>query len=711
MHAHPATATRDAIQFRQSGTPPAAPIAMPDQNLAVVDRVRFPRPSWRTRAGRLVTFGGAIGLTAYASQQVVALVPLADVGPLRWLAAVLFFITFGWISLAAMSAIAGVLLAGSVRRRQDAVTSLQRRTVLLAPICNEDPAHTFAALMAMGADLVELGAGPSFEIFVISDTTNPDIWVQETAAFHTLRQELQGGIAVWYRHRHEHSGKKAGNVRDFVTRWGGRYENMIVLDADSMLSASTLLSLAREMQAEPRCGILQSVPRLCRGTTLLARLQQFATAVYGPIVARGTSVWQGDDGNYWGHNAIIRVQAFAEAAGLPVLPGRKPFGGEILSHDFVEAALVRRAGWAVRMSPALEESWEEPPPSLLDLAARDRRWAQGNLQHLSIVSAKGLRWPSRAHLMIGVMSYLASPLWLMLLLVGLGLLAQTAMQGFDYFPEAHSLFPRWPTFDTQRMIMMTVTMSVLLVPKALGLLRAFGDRALRRGGIIRLCIGVLLETVLSALYAPILMLTQSRQIWEILRGKDSGWKQQQREGRTETWRTLARRHFVHTLVGLVVTAALLRYSPSLLAWMSPVLISLVLAVPLSRASGSRMLGRALRRCGLLLTPEEISLPKVFAISDDFRRRLKGELAGLTFAALLDDDERRQRHFSVIEAPPAPPSWLPDMGHLSVRYKIERADSVAEVLASLSAEEQLALLAHAADFEAFCALTHADCRIH
>ncbi len=684
---------------------------MPDQDLAAVARVRFPRPGWRTRLARLVTFGGAVALTGYASHQLVIVVSLADISPLQWVTVGLFCLTFGWIALAAMSAIAGILLGGRRRRKAHDATSLPPRTVLLAPIFNEDPSQTFAALMAMGADLVELGAGGAFEIFVISDTTDPDVWVRETAAFQAMRDELQDGIAVWYRHRHDHAGKKAGNVREFVTRWGARYENMIVLDADSMLSAATLLSLAREMQADPRCGILQSVPRLCRGTTLFARLQQFATAVYGPVVARGIAAWQGDDGNYWGHNAIIRVQAFAEAAGLPVLPGRKPFGGEILSHDFVEAALVRRAGWSVRMRPALEESWEEPPPSLLDVAARDRRWAQGNLQHLSVVSAKGLRWPSRAHLLIGIMSYVASPLWLTLVLVGLALLAQTTVKGYNYFPEMHSLFPRWPTFDTERMIMLVVTMSVLLLPKALGLLRAIGDKALRRGGVIRLCIGVVLETALSALYAPILMLTQTQQVWEILRGKDSGWARQQREDRTVGWGTLGRQHATHTLIGVLVTVGLAWFSPRLLGWLSPVLLGLLLAIPLSRASGSRRLGTWLRRCGLLLIPEEIARPKVFALRERFQQSLRAETQSLTFATLLSDDRRRSRHFAVVQAPPAPPSWAPDMDHLSVQYKIQRAEAAAEVLASLSAREQVALLTHVEDFEGLCALSQTDCRIH
>ncbi|MEQ9124832.1 MAG: glucans biosynthesis glucosyltransferase MdoH, partial [Alphaproteobacteria bacterium] len=219
------------------------------------------------------------------------------------------------------------------------------RTVLLMPVYHEDPSMTAAALFAMGDALAEAGHGDAFEIFVVSDSRDAAAWAKETAAMALLREKLKGRMAVWHRRRRRNTARKAGNLHDFVERWGGRYDYMLVLDADSLMSAETILALVRRMDMAPDLGILQTTPILAGGKTLFARLQQVAGRLYGPVIARGVAAWQGLDGNYWGHNALIRVKAFAEACGLPELKGRKPFGGHIMSHDFVEAALIRRAGW------------------------------------------------------------------------------------------------------------------------------------------------------------------------------------------------------------------------------------------------------------------------------------------------------------------------------------------------------------------------------
>lgn len=691
-----------------ASVPPLAELAMPAQNLRRYTPERSRGwPSLKTLLARIITFGGALALTVYATREMVAVVSVGGVSTLQWAMVVLFAITFGWISITATAAVSGVLFGG-VRRRGLEAQGIEHRTALVMPVYNESPASSFAALQAMAECLLEQDA-TGFELFVLSDTNNPDIWIKETAAFHALRESLGARMSAWYRRRNENSGRKVGNLHDFITRWGDRYDFMIVLDADSVMSAETLLVMVREMAADPELGLLQTVPRLAGGKTLFARLQQFAGRVYGPVVARGIASWQGDDGNYWGHNAIVRVRAFASAAGLPSLPGRKPFGGAILSHDFVEAALLRRAGWAVRMLPTLGGTWEDSPPSLLDVAARDRRWAQGNIQHLAVIASRGFTLSNRVHMAIGVMSYLASPLWLLLIAVGLATAGQIATVQFEYFTDEMSLFPRWPLFDSERMVnLFIVAMATLLLPKIIGVLGVLVDRELMRVvNPLRVVLGAVVETVLSALYAPIMMMMQVRQVSEILWGQDSGWATQTRKRARTPWVTLFRRHWLQTVAGVVVSVVLAYVSLPLFAWMSPALAGLVLALPLSAASGSVSLARFLKWLGLLAVPEEIEIPPVIARRDEIEAQLEPVVAGVTIGRLIEDDLARQRHFLGVSARPAATRGHPDVMLMTARAKLDDAHTVAEALGWLSPPERLALLGDRELFQLLLRLAKPD----
>lgn len=684
--------------------PPLAALAMPTQSLRRYSRERGPgRPSPKALLARLITFGGALALTVYATREMIAVVSVGGVSTLQWAMVVLFAVTFGWISIAATAAVSGVFFGG-VRRRGREERGVEHLTALVMPVYNESPASSFAALQAMAECLLERGA-TGFELFVLADTNNPDIWIKETTAFHALRETLGDRMPAWYRRRGENTGRKVGNLHDFVTRWGGRYEFMIVLDADSILSPETLLTMVREMEADPDLGLLQTVPRLTGGKTLFARLQQFSGRIYGPIVARGIASWQGDDGNYWGHNAIVRVRAFAAAAGLPSLPGRKPFGGAILSHDFVEAALLRRAGWAVRMLPTVGGSWEDSPPSLLDAAARDRRWAQGNIQHLAVIASRGFTMSNRIHMAIGVMSYLASPLWFLLIAVGLATAGQIATVQYEYFTDEMSLFPRWPLFDSERMVeLFIIAMATLLLPKFLGILRALVDRELMRVvNPVRIVLGAVAETILSVLYAPIMMMMQVRQVSEILWGQDSGWATQTRRRARMPWVKLFRRHWLQMVSGVVVSVVLVYVSPPLFAWMAPALAGLVLALPLSAASGSVTLAKLSRFLGLLTVPEEIEVPRVIALRDEIEARLEPVVDGATFMHLVDDDLARQRHFSGVLPRPAPTRGHPDVMVMTARAKLADAHTVAEAIGWLTPPERLAVLGDRELFQALVRL--------
>ena len=424
--------------------------------------------------------------------------------------------------------------------------------------------------------------------------------------------------------------------------------------------------------------------------SLFSRIQQFSGRVYGALIGRGVAAWSGNEGNYWGHNAIIRVAAFAQACGLPQLPGRRPFGGHVLSHDFVEAALMRRAGWKVRMAPDLGGSWEESPPSLVDIAIRDRRWAQGNLQHSKIVGAKGLSAASRAHFLIGIMGYLSSPLWMLLLLVGFALTLQATLIRPEYFSRSFQLFPDWPRFDAPRMTALFVyTMVVLFTPKLLGLLRTmFSSRARRGGGgILALTVGAVIETILSALYAPIMMLVQTQHIISILTGRDSGWNAQRRHANLTTWREAWSFHWPHLGIGIVIGVIAFLISPTLLAWLTPTLAGLLLAVPLSKISGSVALGRFLGWFRVLRTPEEKHLPPVIRRRDELLAHSAGmPTDGLRYIAR--NRQARYAHVSGNLPRPTETRGHPDPHRLTAERKLADARTLNEVLAWLGPAERM-----------------------
>ncbi|MGH8178127.1 MAG: glucans biosynthesis glucosyltransferase MdoH, partial [Steroidobacter sp.] len=571
----------------RGGMPFERPLDMPVQDLRRAPAA-LPMEAAPARAifARALTVLGAGAITGYGVYEMLGIVSFASMTFLQGVLILFFAITLAWIAFAAASTITGFLVPPP---RPDPDTPIAgSRTALVMPIYNEDPSRTTAGLQAMAEALVENGAAQHFEIVIISDSTNVDAWISESLAVDELRRTLRESIPVWYRRRWHNAGRKAGNVEEFVKRWGGRYDYMIVLDADSLMSAATLVELVRRMQADPRLGILQTVPMLIGHASVFARIQQFSGRVYGALIARGVAAWSGNEGNYWGHNAIIRVAAFAQACGLPQLPGRRPFGGHVLSHDFVEAALIRRAGWKVRMAPELDGSWEESPPSLVDVAVRDRRWAQGNLQHSKIIGADGLAFTNRAHFFIGIMSYLSSPLWLMLLIVGFALTLQATLIRPEYFSRAFQLFPDWPRFDAERMTALFIfTMIVLFTPKVLGLIRALFISKVRKGcgGFLGVTASTVLETLISALYAPIMMLVQTHHVIHILTGRDSGWNPQRRHASMTAWGEAWSVHWPHLVMGVLIGVVAYLISPTLLAWLSPTLAGLLLAVPLSKLSG------------------------------------------------------------------------------------------------------------------------------
>jgi membrane glycosyltransferase len=590
--------------------PAEARLDMPVQDFASWQGKAAPLRNDRSvTLARLFVFGVSALLTAFGTWKMYEVISPVNVTVLQVLFASFFALTFSWIAFSCASAVLGfwVLLRGKLPEPRLADVADIGRTALLMPVYNEDPERVFTALSRMGLALSREGVARNFDIFVLSDTRKENIAEAELDAFAWLRRQLSPAVKVYYRRRAHNHHRKAGNIADFVQRWGGAYDHMIVLDADSDMSASAMITLARAMAADAQAGIIQSLPLLQNRWTPFARMTQFAGRVYGPLVAAGLSAWHGRDGNYWGHNAIIRTRAFAEAAGLPELTGRKPFGGHVLSHDFVEAALIRRAGYAVYMLPQLQGSYEETPPSLVDLATRDRRWAQGNLQHIKIVGAKGLHWVSRVHLIQGIMSYLASPLWLMLLLAGLLLATVARHVTPNYFPDSLSLFPSWPVFDPELAFnLFAVTFGVLYLPKLLALVLALSDAELRKGcgGVAGLLKSVAAETFVSTLLSPVMMLIQSRFVADVLLGRDSGWNAQNRDDQAMPLGACAQKHAVHVAAGVGFAVLSFHISWATFLWLSPIAAALVLSPLVSWASGLPELGRRMWHWNLFRIPEE-----------------------------------------------------------------------------------------------------------
>ena len=672
--------------------PPEAPLAMPEQALD-----NWPTAAHDTSADPLLrqrrswVAVGTFGITATGTVALWRVFAPNGLSLVEALLMLLFVLNFVWIALAFCSALLGLrpLLqndpAAGLNPPLPVGVPLPGRIALLMPAYNEDPARVFGAIESIWTSLRNTGALDAFDFFILSDSTDPNHWLDEEARWLRLCRKLDAGGRLFYRRRHRNVARKAGNIAEFCTRWGGRYEQMLVLDADSLMTGETILMLARLMATNPRAGLLQTVPRLVNRHTLFARTQQFASAVYGPLLARGFAAWYGADSNYWGHNALVRVRAFADSAGLPVLPGKAPFGGHILSHDFVEAALLRRAGWEVHLLPQLEGSYEESPPSMLDHAQRDRRWCQGNLQHLALLRARGLLPLSRLHLFSGAMAYLSSPLWFAFILLGLAAAVQGNWQLPTYFFPDHTPYPVWQVIDAELSArLFLATLGLLLAPKLLAWLAIACRPALAaaHGGRLRVLASVLLETLLSALSAPIQMLLHTRAVAEVLLGIDSGWNTQNREDRGTPFAECWRRHAGHLAIGMVLAALSYLAEPALLPWMVPTALGLVLAPWVSWAGARRGLGERLARAGLLLTPEELRPPLVVAGLPD-----GGKPPGDALDRLRREPALQALHLELLKRYP-PPDETDAM--LLARFRVQQA-TVGGVAPMLERSMRLAAL--------------------
>ena len=494
------------------------------------------------------------------------------------------------------------------------------RTVVLVPVFNEDPVATFARVAAMDASVAATGAEATVHFAILSDTRNEAIAAEERRWFLRLIHDRRAAGRIFYRRRPVNTGKKAGNIEEFIQRSGAAYDHALILDADSLMEGATILEMVRRMEADPGLGLLQTLPRVINARSRFGRTMQFSASFYSPVFARGLAMMQGRTGPFWGHNAMVRIRAFAASCGLPELSGPPPFGGHILSHDYVEAALLARAGWTVRLDDDLEGSYEEGPENIVDHARRDRRWCQGNLQHSRLLLAPGLKGWSRWTFVQGILSYIAPLFWLAFILASVA--AQVFHPPLDYFPEAHWPFPVLPADERAKAIGLGVGIFGLLVlPKLLIVLDAILTGRVRGfGGAGRAAASATVELLTSSVMAPILLMFQARSVMQVLFGIDGGWPANNRgEGRLSLLQGIEAGGWI-MLTGVAGLAAVYLAAPGLVPWLLPVALPMCLAPAIIAWTSHDS------RSGLMAVPSELVPAPVVLRHREFLRVWTGAVA-------------------------------------------------------------------------------------
>ena len=550
-----------------------------------------------------------------------------DLTTLEAIILLLFGISFTWLALAFWSGAFGFILQmlridpltlKSTKNLLADTSPIRCRTAVVMPVYNEDTHRVIAGFEATLRSLEQTGEIAHFDFFLLSDTTNLTIAQAERDAWQLLQERLGNlGKQAFYRRREKNTARKVGNLAEFCQRWGANYENMIVLDADSIMAGDCLLKMVRAMQANPRTGLIQTIPIPVRQTTFFGRFVQFAAVLYSPMLATGLAFWQTDAANYWGHNAIIRMRAFIDHCGLPTLEGKAPFGGDILSHDFVEAAMLRRAGWDVFLLSDLEGSYEEVPCNIIDYAKRDRRWVQGNIQHLGIVDTKALHPISRMHFLLGAIAYITSLIWLLMLVLSTADAVVRAINSNVYFTEVYQLYPNWPIAKTELIIaLILLTTTLLMGPKFLGVVVALVHRRKQFGGARAIIKGAFIETIFAVLIAPIMMVYHAYFVISVLLGFKVNWDSQEREGRLLPWGECIARTSKMSIAALLWGAMTYTYAPIFFWWLTPVITGLILASALVRYSSSLDWGRSTKAHNIFLSPSEAIADPVLVHLDE-----------------------------------------------------------------------------------------------
>jgi len=550
---------------------------------------------------------------------------------LSWCIISIFVCLFGWLSFNFWTVMFGFLVALCKKDNELPLPEsiqpidLKTRTALIMPVYNEEMARIYSALRATYESLKATGQSERFDMYILSDSVDQSAILMEETAWADLCRDVDGFGRIFYRRRKVRLHKKSGNVADFCRRWGSKYKYMIIFDADSLMEGDLLVRMVNVMEGQEDIGILQTAPMAANQISLISRLQQFASHVYGPLFFAGLRFWQLDESGYWGHNAIVRMAPFMKYCVLPNLSGGPPFGGEILSHDFVEAALMRRAGWGVWLAYELEGSYEELPPSLFEELERDRRWCQGNIQHLRLMFMKRITFGHRILFLNGNLFYFSSFLWLLLLCLMTVHAVADFFHTVVYFSSERTLFPHWPVhYRELSMDLLMVTAAFLLLPKILSvfLIMLSPERSARFGGLMRLSVSVVLETVFSTLLAPLRMIFHAWYVVLNLLGQKLVWKSQSRHSKKTSFAQAFGAYWPGMVGAMVWGGIAYAVNKTLFWWVSAIVLPLLFAVPISVFCSYPSLGLFFRNCGLFLTPVETNPSQVLRYYHKFFMNIK-----------------------------------------------------------------------------------------
>jgi membrane glycosyltransferase len=519
----------------------------------------------------------------------------------------LFAVTLPWTVIGFWNAVIGFLILRFARDPVAAVLPAAARaaphaaiagsTAILLCVRNEAPDRVVRNLRPLLAGLAESGHAARFHAYVLSDTNDPAIAGVEEAGFAALAAELHGRLAVTYRRRSDNAGFKAGNIADFCNRWGDRHDYAVTLDADSVVPAEAVLRMVRIVEADPRLGILQGLVVGLPATSAFARLFQFSMRLGMRSYTIGSAWWQADCGPYWGHNAVLRLKPFRLHCELSALPGTGPLGGHVLSHDQIEAVLMRRAGFEVRVLPEENLGFEENPPTLIEFVRRDLRWCQGNMQYWRFLGLPRLRPVSRYQLVFAILMFLGSPAWIGLMVLGAAV-ALASPAGVVDPHAARALF--W--------ILLPMWFAPQLATLADMVTRRSGADAF--GGRTAVVVSAFAAMAFMQLLVPVMWLAHTVFLAGLPFGRAVGWDAQARDDHAVPAATAFRLLWPQTLLGVGVLAALAVAAPDALPYGLVLAAGPALAVPLAVLTASPRVGRLVRRIGLARLPEERQPPPV-----------------------------------------------------------------------------------------------------